>query len=132
MDWKSAAASNSRRAFLRVISIASFRFTGCWSSFNPFLLRRPPIVKSLPFLILQFTWNELLQYSKGLDCLHVGGHREKSFSWRISPLCLYPTSPRSSLLTRPSESVVTPCHSPRGLSLSQLSLFAQLSPLVAL
>ena len=58
---------SSSRAFLRVISIASFRFTGCWSSFNPFLLRRPPIVKSLPFLILQFTWNELLQYSWAVD-----------------------------------------------------------------
>ena len=39
---------------------------------------------------------------------------------------------RLSLTTPPLSSTSTPCHSPRGLSLSQLSLFAQLSPLVAL
>ena len=40
-------------------------------------------------------------------------------------------SQSSSLVTRPRLSVVTPCHSPSGLSLSQLVLSTQSSPSVA-
>ena len=41
-------------------------------------------------------------------------------------------SQRDSAVTRPLASVVTPCHWPMGASLSQLVLFVQLGPLVAL
>ena len=59
--------------------------------------------------------------------IHLAGRFPNSGG--ISPLNWL--SARSSRVTRPSALVVTPCHSLRGASLSQLALSSQFSPFVA-